>query len=604
MKKTMAILSALVALFACTKEVTVEEEFTPNESQVIKVDLNFSRSDINTDTKASVKTTWVKGDVIYLFFYRVSAPKYLELTYDGKNWVPEQKNDFAAGDLNKPSDKMTAVYLPYGSDDYTVSATGYSWFKLRKDGEFYHGIFYCQQRMDYTFVDNTLSTAGTINLEAFAPTAIDGDVLVHFDIKGEEGHEYVLHSDFVKPLSLIGVANNAEVPDHDGSILSVGAMGGAIPGFYDDSKGAGNEFVSFSGVLDHSAVGSSQDYRFLIHDKSTGKAYFRVVSGKTISKNNYIGLGDITSKPTPWTVYPSPYFSVAPTRIVEIASSNLVLTVDEIGEGGVPGTATWSFAVNPYDYVANTGANASISGNGVFTGAGQMDLFGWVGTSSTVLTGDLSKYGVSNSTASLGMDGGDGTVYGNQLSDALKSDWGTTIGSGWRTPTGGPNGEWHYLTFDRPKSNEKCYMATVCGKKGIIILPDYFVLPAGVSPIVPMNKAASYLGSGSYTNNVYDADTWTLMKNYGAIFLPAAGSRTGSTASAGSTGTYQSSTPKEVDGESFQDYYSLDPTDPKLKDNAQDHAYYFRFESASINPGTNAGRRKIGRAVRLIKNIN
>lgn len=86
MKKTIVILTALVALVACSKEAPVVEDSTQKENQEIKVNFNISRGDITDATKASVKTGWATNDVVFVFFANVaypSASKYLELK---KKW--------------------------------------------------------------------------------------------------------------------------------------------------------------------------------------------------------------------------------------------------------------------------------------------------------------------------------------------------------------------------------------------------------------------------------------------------------------------------------------------------------------------------------------
>ena len=52
----------------------------------------------------------------------------------------------------------------------------------------------------------------------------------------------------------------------------------------------------------------------------------------------------------------------------------------------------------------------------------------------------------------------------------MKSDWGNTIGSGWRTLT---SAEWTYLFDSRTTTSGVRYAkATVNGVSGVILLPD------------------------------------------------------------------------------------------------------------------------------------
>lgn len=596
MKKTIAILSAIAALVACAKEAPIPEDSVQNNNQTIKLNITVTRTE-TADTKATVKADFADGDVIFLFFNKAAAPKHVKLTYDKGEWSANVESIDLA-DISA-SANMTAVYLPY-STGYTVTSTAYNYFKIRNAaGDNYCGHFYKSERQGFSFDGETLTA--TIPLTVMAPSSGE-DRLVHFDISGfESGHKYILRSNYLKKQSFLGitVSNYLCVSDEsDPDKTTVGSSLEDIILGYEDTD---NGIISFSGILDASAVGNAVNYEFLITDLD-GDAYYRVVNGKTISGNKYISLGDITT----WSnKYERPFFSVEPMKLVAFAPGNLVLTVSDLDGKGVPSTATWSFATNQYDYVGSTGVNQYISGNGTFSQAGKFDLFGWVGTSSTVLTGDLSKYGVSNSTASLGIGADDaeklanGNVYGRQLDDALKSDWGNTISDGnpWRTLS---IYEWRYLLTNRFHASQKWGGATVNSVKGIIILPDTFTDPKTNSATVD----GSFDSGAGWAKNTYDVSGWGSMQTAGATFLPAAGYRNNGTtvASAGSIGTYHTSTPKEVDGSgNYDNYYEMDP---KTANNAQDHAYYFRIQDSGNIGLTNSGRRKMGRSVRLVRDLN
>ena len=111
----------------------------------------------------------------------------------------------------------------------------------------------------------------------------------------------------------------------------------------------------------------------------------------------------------------------------------------------------------------------------------------------------------------------------------MKSDWGTlAISNGgnttnqWHTLTGGngASAEWYYLLETR--GYDFYGPATVDGIKGLVVLPDNWTLPTG----------CTFNGSmGNYGQNVYSAENWAKMEAAGAVFLPSAGSRTGTSVS-------------------------------------------------------------------------
>ena len=173
---------------------------------------------------------------------------------------------------------------------------------------------------------------------------------------------------------------------------------------------------------------------------------------------------------------------------------------------------SWAFATNQWDIIGNEAANTSIDGDGTISGTGTVDLFGWVGENSA-FTG-TAIYGITNSTSA--------SQYGNTTSEALKSDWGNTIGTGWRTLT---IDEWDYVLNTRTTTSGVSYAkATVNGIVGLILLPDnwstdYYSLTA-------TNTAGAH-----YDTNVISSTDWTnSLEAHGAVFLPAGGYRNNGTA--------------------------------------------------------------------------
>lgn len=192
-------------------------------------------------------------------------------------------------------------------------------------------------------------------------------------------------------------------------------------------------------------------------------------------------------------------------KVVYFSKGNLQATTTDLGAYW-----TWEFATNPWDYIGFATANTKISGNGTVSANGTVDLFGW-------------------STAA--------TYYGIHYSDSNNDysgdfvDWGATMGANWRTLT---KDEWHYLFYTRMNAWSLRSQGTVNGVHGYILLPDAWTTPSGLS----------FEGnSDNWTTNVYAGDDWTAMQNAGAVFLPAAGSRSYAVVSGvGNVGGYWSAT--------------------------------------------------------------
>lgn len=256
----------------------------------------------------------------------------------------------------------------------------------------------------------------------------------------------------------------------------------------------------------------------------------------TIDENNWLPSGAIPGK-----------FSVASGKQVYFSKGNLQAKYNG-------STYTWGFATNQHDYVGNAAGNTSIDRQ---TNGAIVDLFGWVGASSSV-TGD-AQYGISTSTGSV--------PYGNTKLEELKSDWGTTINNEgtWRTLS---LYEWLYLLGERTVNGGsgagKCYQYAVInsdetGVYGVILYPD------------------SYTAQTSATS--YSCSEWLAMEANGCVFLPAAGARSDSIVSgAGGTFVYWSST-------SF----------------TTNQAYYINFDGED---NYESSQRYFGYAVRLITDVN
>ena len=250
-------------------------------------------------------------------------------------------------------------------------------------------------------------------------------------------------------------------------------------------------------------------------------------------------------------------FSVASGRTVHFSQGNLQYQAS---------TGTWRFATNQWDIVGSQSAissallgnvtgsdNASISSSY----SGWIDLFGW-GTSGYHNSGDsyntnYNPYSTSTSTVKTSYN-----YYGygpstnmtdpNLTGTSAEYDWGVhnAISNGgnaaglWRTPT---HEEWGYLFNTRSAStvngtaNARYAKGTVNSVAGVILFPDSYTHPDGVAQPTNINSSGA-----NYTGNNYSTSDWTAMQTAGAVFLPAAGYRYGSSVyNVGSHGYYWSS---------------------------------------------------------------
>ena len=191
------------------------------------------------------------------------------------------------------------------------------------------------------------------------------------------------------------------------------------------------------------------------------------------------GSGSFVAKP----------FSVSATKTVTFSPGNLQYHA---------ANNEWRFAPNQTDYIGDANANISATYNG------WIDLFGW---------------GTGDNPTNVSTDYNDYQTF---------VDWGSNqIGSyapnTWRTLT---YDEWYYLRYERPNYDELIGVAQVNGVNGLILLPDAWTCPSGVTfkSGFPKDYGAEYYAD----YQTFGASEWATLEASGAVFFPAAGFRYGS----------------------------------------------------------------------------
>ena len=177
-------------------------------------------------------------------------------------------------------------------------------------------------------------------------------------------------------------------------------------------------------------------------------------------------------------------FSVCENKLATFAPGNLQFNI---------GDSTWRFAYEQYKSVGKQNINI---GDPAFKG--WIDMFGW----STAET----YYGVNPSNS-------------NELYDGEFVDWGNVFeGENWSTLSAD---EWNYLLNTRANAAQLKQIATIDTVLGIMLFPDAWVMPEGIEVAAKLDT--------NYNVNVYNYTVaqWDALEDAGAIFLPAAGRRTG-----------------------------------------------------------------------------
>lgn len=252
-------------------------------------------------------------------------------------------------------------------------------------------------------------------------------------------------------------------------------------------------------------------------------------------------------------------FSVAPGKQVRFSQSNL-----QYHDEAAAHNDYFAFAELQYTIIGKEG------NEGTDKVPCTLDLFGW---------------GTANYPRKTSTDNGDYATF---------TDWGNNpIRNGgneanlWRTLT---KDEWVYLFHERTNAEKLFGLGSVNGVNGTIILPDDWdrVKPSEVSFTPSTTKGLAYQGKyyynsngDNFSHNIYTAEQWAVMKKAGAVFLPAAGRRSGTDVlSVGSYGGYWSDTPSGTK-----------------------YAYHLYFDEKYLDLQIYNNRYR-GQSVRLVQDIN
>lgn len=239
-------------------------------------------------------------------------------------------------------------------------------------------------------------------------------------------------------------------------------------------------------------------------------------------------------------------FSVASNKTVAFAPGNLQY---------IPSSSTWLFAAQQYEYI---GTRNMV--NQAF--ADTIDLFAW-----STDTDPSTAWGVT-------LEDNNDLFSGNFV------DWGTAIDDGntWRTLT---SSEWEYLRASRKNAKNLIGIGSIEGSHGLILLPDNWVCPEGITfKSGYSDKEYSSIAFEEYQS--FTAAEWILMQNAGAVFLPCAGFRLGTSLGyMQMAGLYWTASPHAAYGPRFASYF------------------LFMCDGAGIGYDNRTG----GNAVRLVRDL-
>ena len=317
MKKYFMTVCAAVALLSCAKEINtpITTEGPANleeqEIQPLVFDFQINHASMDDTATKAVKSGWEAGDVVYVFFSGIAAPKHVELTYDGTAWTSKQiTTGKTEGSIGLTTDgTMTAVYLPFGNDSVVETKSGRFGF----DQTIYSYYLSCVNA-PYTISGDVVS--GTLDMNV-----PDGFVQFFYTDSEATDEGALLREAHITPKAVTGV-------NTDGTLVIESKDSGAqMPG-YVYGTGVAKGYL-FSGELADAARGVSTDYHFNMVVGATSK----VLEGtKTLHSGT---VGNYAHRAIKFPALSS--WSDGSDEIIEFADANIkakvVTAFDDNGDG-------------------------------------------------------------------------------------------------------------------------------------------------------------------------------------------------------------------------------------------------------------------------------
>ena len=545
MKKIFAYsFAAVLAVFAvsCQSENLDPETVTDEQNQPVQLITETITATVDEgNTKATVdadaKFAWTAGDNIAVHVSNGTSHKYVLTSDTGAS---------GASSVSGASASFTVVYEDgYARDAFAVFPASIVATDATNYGQ-------SGQTLDVTLPD-TYALSAVSDTKTPCPM-IAANTGSGWTFKQLCGLLRLTVSGIPSETSYLKISFNGRKVSGDFSVASPVTAGTSVIASVDGTKGT-DDFIKITGITTETSVTVNIPL-------PTGTAYSGLIVSAWDDNNTTDNVSD--DKPLKAQVTPFSYtasrakgkkltsalslgvFSIASGKYAVIAPGNLQATYN--------GSAwSWTFAANQWDRIGNAEGNTKVTGTSPFVSgysgsSTTVDLFGWVGASSNFE--GVAQYGITSSKTTNSVDG-----YGTGATEALKSDWGqNAIGNyaagTWRTPTNGSEGEWKYILANINRSTTryaKAFLDTDSNGSGdvhgIILFPDKYVHPVGVSALTGINETSST----SWSANTYNTADWGKMEAAGAVFLPAAGYRNGTGASdVNSRGGYWSSTTAET----------------------------------------------------------
>lgn len=510
MKTLVALLMAGAAVTSCSSDNEMDSPKAPAGKTYTMTVQATKGGDATTraltDAGSTLTATWATTENVYV----------------------KKVDTWATGSLKPQADGATAT-LKGTLSDVTIAANDVLTLQFPKSGD----ITYAGQKGTLADIAENFDWAIAGNVTV---TSVDGGNITTDDVT-------FVHQQAIVKFTLVDKANTSTklsptaltINDGTSDIVTLTS----IPDETYTTNNAGVLYVALPAVsskpITLTATVGSDTYTLTTSSAKSfaNGSYYRVTA--KMAKQAAVPTGALSGK-----------FSVSATKKVKFSQGNLQAKIASYASHSAT-ASEWKFADSQDSYIGNAAGNTS------FAADTWVDLFSWVGNSATNDTYGLITF-TSNSQAN----------HGNVSGESLKTDWGTaaasSIGTGWRTLS---KDEWVYL-FGTDSSNKRTTTsglyfakARVNSVSGVVLFPDSYTHPSGVTAVASANTTGA-----NYTTNSWSGDDWTAMESSGCVFLPAAGGRNGASVIDGGSGGYYWSSTAELEGKAYHVYFGSSPVNP------------------------------------------
>ena len=488
MKKLCIIVAALVLTFGLSQCKKAE---TPSTNEGVRITL--------TATYGGEKTAFTPATGAFTWTGSTGKPEYINVGGSTSGYLGQLTSEESGATVSfsgtiSPESGETLYFFYLGNGDH-ASATSLDF--SNQDGTLENVTDYhiaISDGIDYT---GQTSFTATLNMKM---------AIAYFDVSGfkkadETAETVYLHGDEVYTTATVD--------------YTTGTITGATKGYLNMGTATNGKYVALI-----PSVETATTLKFDSDSKTGSMTFNRGIQAKKYYSNSGAALSVTANSLLEGTI--PGLFSVSATKMVRFSKGNL----QYIGSAATP---YWRFADNQWDYLGD-------NGQGSTSETVDRDLFGW-GTSGYNHNNTAYQPWATNASNNYYAYGS----YTYNLYDQTgQADWGynaisnggNTENSGWRTPT---NAEWGYVFNTRSTASGIRYaQAYVNNVNGVILLPD--------------DWSASYyslsntnIHNASFGSNVISSTQWSTLELHGAVFLPAAGYRDGTSVSnVGSSGFYWS----------------------------------------------------------------